>query len=117
MSAVQEYFDLTKQLYMILQGQVGADEREDIIHQVEALLEKRGPLLVQLTPPYSLDEQELGKQIIQWEQEINRLMKNLKSQIQTDLQELKKKKNHVQSYSNPYEAVNGLDGVYYDKKN
>lgn len=116
MSAVEECYEVTKQLLALVQKEVGEDEREAIIEKIESLLEKRETLLSHIHPPFTAIEEQMGKQMIEWNREIDKSLKKLQMQIQVDMQGIKKKKTSVQKYVNPYESLQP-DGIYYDKRN
>jgi flagellar protein FliT len=114
MKPINKCFVLTKNLLDIsLQDY---SEREEFIDQVEALLNEREEVLKEIQPPFSLEEIKIGLQIVQWNKVIDSFLIKAKSSIMDDIQEVKIKKNTVQKYVNPYQALQG-DGVYYDKKN
>ncbi|PFA67371.1 flagellar protein FliT [Bacillus sp. AFS015802] len=114
MSSVLLCYTITKQLKEALE-QVNDENREATIEEAESLLEKRQNVLVTIKPPYTHDEQELGKQMIAWNQQIDRQLSQLRLQIKRDMNGLTKKKTSVQKYSNPYESLQ-YDGMFYDKK-
>lgn len=114
MSSVLLCYTITKQLKQALE-QVNDENRESTIEEVEALLEKRQSVLGTIKPPYSQEEQELGKQMIAWNGQIDRQLAQLRLQIKRDMNGLTKKKTSVQKYSNPYESLQ-YDGMFYDKK-
>ncbi|MGG4169109.1 flagellar protein FliT [Rossellomorea vietnamensis] len=114
MSSVLLCYTITKQLKEALE-QVNDENRETTIEEVESLLEKRQGLLSDIKPPYTQDEQALGKQMIAWNGQIDRQLAQLRLQIKRDMNGLTKKKTSVQKYSNPYESLQ-YDGMFYDKK-
>lgn len=114
MSSVLLCYTITKQLKEALE-QVNDENRETTIEEVEALLEKRQSVLGTIKPSYTQDEQELGKQIIAWNAQIDRQLAQLRLQIKRDMNGLTKKKTAAQKYSNPYEFLQ-YDGMFYDKK-
>mgnify|MGYP005993668611 CR=1 FL=1 len=114
MSSVLLCYTTTKQLKEALEL-VNDENRETTIEEMEALLEKRQSLLGNIKPPYTLDEQELGKQMIAWNAQIDRQLAQLRLEIKRDMNGLTRKKTSVQKYSNPYESLQ-YDGMFYDKK-
>ncbi|MGE6754513.1 flagellar protein FliT [Rossellomorea sp. NPDC071047] len=114
MSSVLLCYTITKQLKEALE-QVTDENRESTIEEVESLLEKRQSVLGTIKPPYTYDEQELGKQMIGWNQQIDRQLAQLRLEIKRDMNGLTKKKTSVQKYSNPYGSLQ-YDGMFYDKK-
>ncbi|WP_149156499.1 flagellar protein FliT [Bacillus sp. CH30_1T] len=114
MNSVLLCYTITKQLKEALE-QVTDVNREATIEEVESLLEKRQSVLGTIKPPYTQDEQELGKQMIAWNRQIDRQLAQLRLEIKRDMNGLTKKKTSVQKYSNPYESLQ-YDGMFYDKK-
>jgi flagellar protein FliT len=114
MSSVLLCYTITKQLKEAFE-QVTDENRESTIEEVESLLEKRQSVLGTIKPPYTQDEQKLGKQMIAWNHQIDRQLSQLRLEIKRDMNGLTKKKTSVQKYSNPYESLQ-YDGMFYDKK-
>jgi flagellar protein FliT len=114
MSSVLLCYTITKQLKEALE-QVNDENRESTIEKVESLLEKRQSVIGTIKPPYTLEEQELGKQMIVWNGQIDRQLTQLRLEIKRDMNGLTKKKTSVQKYSNPYESLQ-YDGMFYDKR-
>jgi flagellar protein FliT len=112
MSSVALCYTITKQLKEALEH---TENRESTIETIESLLDKRQSLISAIKPPFTEEEHVLGKQMIVWNQEIDRKLSQLKSSIKRDLNGLSKKKTSVQKYSNPYESLQH-DGMFYDKK-
>ena len=113
MSAVLECHDITNQLKVLLDGE---GERDSKIESIESLLNQRELLLSSITPPYSLEEQRLGKEIVLWNKQIDQKLIGLKIDIKRDMNGVSKTKTTVQRYTNPYEAMQ-TDGMFYDKRN
>lgn len=114
MSSVLLCYTITKQLKEALEH-VNDENREATIEEVESLLEKRQSVLGTIKPPYTLEEQELGKQMIAWNGQIDRQLAQVRLEIKRDMNGLTRKKTSVQKYSNPYESLQ-YDGMFYDKK-
>lgn len=116
MSIIAELLHVTKELYGLLEKPVAKEAREETIAAIEQLLLRRDELLEQLSPPYSEEEQQLGKEIVVFNQTITKKLQQLKQQIQQDLKALKQKKMANQNYTNPYQEAFLMDGMFYDKK-
>jgi flagellar protein FliT len=116
MSVVAELFHVTKELRDLVCAPVPAEKREEAIKTIERLLAQRDELLRELRPPYSKEEQRLGRQIVLWNQEIDAQLRELKRQIQRDLTMIRQKKIANNHYINPYEQPLVMDGMFYDKK-
>jgi flagellar protein FliT len=116
MSVVTALFHVTKELRDLVCAPVPAEKREETIEAVERLLLQRDELLRKLRPPYSEEEQRLGRQIVLWNQEIDAKLRELKRQIQRDLAMVREKRRANAHYTNPYEQSLAMDGMFYDKK-
>jgi flagellar protein FliT len=114
-SVVFELFNVTKELYELLEQPAGKEKRDETIEAIQRLLSQRDVLIQQLQPPYSEEEQELGMQMVSLNEMINEKLRQLKQQIQQDLKAIKQKKMANQNYMNPYQSL-AIDGMFYDKK-
>jgi flagellar protein FliT len=114
MSTIMLCHSITKQLKEAV-DEVAGDNRDSIIEKIEKLLTERQSLLGSIQPPFTEDEQELGKQMMAWNQEIDRKLILLRTEIKRDMNGLTKKKTSAQKYTNPYENLQH-DGMFYDKK-
>jgi flagellar protein FliT len=112
-SIVKQAYECTLELLKVLQGDI---ERDEKIAQVEAGLEKRELLLNQMSAPYSEEEKQLGKQLIQLNQKLSQLLTMEKMLIQKDMKDLSIKKESNTKYVNPYQNLS-TDGMFYDKRN
>jgi flagellar protein FliT len=116
MSVVTALFHVTKELRDLVCTPVSAEKREETIEAIERLLAQRDELLRKLRPPYSEEEQRLGRQIVAWNQEIEEHLRELKRQIRRDLAMVREKRRANAHYTNPYEQSLAMDGMFYDKK-
>ncbi|MCA1065186.1 flagellar protein FliT [Rossellomorea aquimaris] len=114
MSSVLLCYTITKQLKEVM-DQVNSENRDASIEEIQSLLEKRQSILGTIKPPYTQEEQLLGKEMTEWNQQIDRQLAQLRLEIKRDMNGLTKKKTSVQKYSNPYESLQ-YDGMFYDKK-
>ncbi|MFK2825494.1 flagellar protein FliT [Bacillus sp. B190/17] len=114
MSTVKACFDLTAKLFGLVNDP--SADRDQTIAAIEELLEKRQELLISIKPPFTEEEQLIGREILKRNAVIEIRLKKIKEEIQKDMKSLTKKKDSVDKYVNPYASVQ-LDGVFYDKKN
>jgi flagellar protein FliT len=114
MSSVLLCHSITKQLKEAVDG-LSDGNRESVIGKIEKLLEERQSLLSSIKPPFSEDEQLLGKEMINCNQVIDRKLILLRTEIKRDMNGLTKKKSSAQRYTNPYQSLQH-DGMFYDKK-
>ncbi|MEK4027986.1 MULTISPECIES: flagellar protein FliT [Bacillaceae] len=114
MSAVKNCFEITEKLFQLV-SRPPAD-RDQMMAAIETLLERREELLADIKPPFTAEEQELGREMIKRNAVIDMRLKKVKEDIQRDMKSLTKKKDSVDKYVNPYASMQ-MDGVFYDKKN
>jgi flagellar protein FliT len=116
MSLVQQIYEVTSKLYELLQIVItDQNHRDKVINEVENLLEIRQQLLSDLKGPFSEEEKELGQQIIEFNKVIDEKLDQLKLDVQTDMNKVKKQKTSNEKYVNPYKNVS-FDGMFFDKK-
>lgn len=115
MSAVENFYQATLELLKLLEDEQSKD-RDEKINKIRALLEKREGLMITMSPPFSQEDRELGKKLISLNQKVIALLIAEKTSIQKDINSFKKKKQTVTKYSNPYESLSTIDGVFYDKR-
>jgi flagellar protein FliT len=82
--------------------------------KIQEFLVKREDLLKKVNGPYIPEEQQIGKQIMQYNQMIQDKLKSIKLEIQQDLITTKNQKRNTPKYMNPYPIIN--DGIFYDKR-
>ncbi len=115
-AAVQNCFDITKELFEVLTApHSGEQDRDQTIERIDNLIDKREGLLKDIQPPFSEKEKELGQQMLKMNKVIDQKLSLLREEIKRDMNGINKKKTNVKKYSNPYENMQS-DGVYYDKR-
>lgn len=115
MGIVHELFIVTKELNELLQKPITNEKRDETIAMIEKLLAERDLLIRKLQPPYSEEEQEIGRQIVSLNNAIAEKLQQLKLQIQQDLKAVKQKMTANQNYMSLYQPLS-IDGMFYDKK-
>lgn len=114
MNAVQQFYDTTVELIRLLENeQLTRDEK---IEQTAKLLSAREGLMKQMKPPFSSEEEKLGRQLIALNQKLQKLLETEKSGIQRDMLILKKQKETNKKYTDPYESLVTVEGGFYDKR-
>ena len=114
-SAVEDFYKVTIELIQLLEIENDLDRDVKII-KIQELLEQREGFMKRMNPPFSQEEQELGKQFMELNKKVSLLLTREKITIQKDLNQLKKKKQTATKYSNPYESLSTMDGVFYDRR-
>ncbi|MDP9738458.1 UNVERIFIED_ORG: flagellar protein FliT [Bacillus sp. B2I3] len=112
---IRTFHDLTAELLAVLEDRT-ITERDVKIERVTKLIDRRDGLLSQIKPPFTGEEQRLGRAVLLLNQQVDHLLKLQKQEIQRDIQEMNKKKKSSNKYTNPYESLS-VDGVFYDKRN
>lgn len=116
MSVVGELYEVTKEFHAFLQQSFSQEERDEAIAGIEKFLEKRDRLIEQVKPPFSKEDQQLGKNIIPLNEEIDTMLEALQFEIKTDIRRLNLQKEKGQAYSNPYASAGTADGMFFDKR-
>lgn len=116
MNRLDELYKTTVELKELLDQKVTAKNRDEIIEQMTDLIEKRGEYLATLSPPYSDEENEYGKQIIELNQHIQEKMNALFAELKLEMKHVMKQRQSKQSYANPYQDVQLMDGMFLDSK-
>ncbi|WP_102264373.1 flagellar protein FliT [Mesobacillus jeotgali] len=113
MSAVKQFYRLTNQLIELLEK--SQTDRDQKIAQTESLLDQRETVMKGIFPPYTSEEAELGKELIQLDARLTRLLEADKDLIQKEIKGLQAKKESNAKYINPYQNLS-TDGMFYDKR-
>ncbi|MDP4085188.1 MAG: hypothetical protein Q8934_11320 [Bacillota bacterium] len=114
MNVVQRAFQMSQEFYEEMNKPFPKSERDQLILKIQGFLSKREDLLKEMKGPYTPEEQQLGKQIIQYNQLIQEKFKFIQEEIKHDFLTTKNQKRNTPKYMNPYPVVN--DGVFYDKR-
>lgn len=114
MSAVQNFYNVTMELITWLLEHPH-DERDERIKKIEELMEKREAFMQNIKPPFSPEEQLLGKKLMDLNQQLDKLLLLEKTAIQKNIKDLHKTKESTNKYANPYQSLN-TDGIFYDKR-
>jgi flagellar protein FliT len=113
-NAVQQFYDATVELISLLENdQLTRDEK---LEQTAKLLAAREGLMQQIKPPFSAEEEQLGRQLTVLNRKLQRLLEEEKVGIQRDMITLKKQKETNKKYTAPYESLITVEGGFYDKR-
>lgn len=91
------------------------DQRDAMISSVEGILDEREQLQPRIQPPFSLEEETFGKELVAQEPKVAVKLESYLTAIRKDLSASQTKKDGVRSYVNPYSKV-ARDGTFYDTK-
>lgn len=114
---LEEVYRITKKLKETLSSINEFDgNRDNLIEQVNELIDRREKIIRQLNRPYSTEEMEIGRQIINMNEEIKEKMDLLYQSVKNDMKHVQKKKVQNYSYLKPYGNFKTIDGMYLDNK-
>ncbi|WP_106496672.1 flagellar protein FliT [Lentibacillus sp. Marseille-P4043] len=116
MNRLKPLFQVTLELEEILSRDISAKNREAIIVDVNRLIEKRGDLLQELTPPFTDEENQIGEKLVTMNNTIQENMTSLFADLKQEMKQVKKQKRSNKTYTNPYKNVQTIDGMFMDKK-
>lgn len=90
--------------------------RDETIVNIEKCLDARDKLHSQITAPFTVEEEVLGKDLIKLEDTIQKSLILFTKGIKKNIYDAKSKKSNMKNYVNPYSNVT-KDGTFYDTKN
>ena len=109
-------YDVTNKIEHILNQSITTQNRESIISEVTTLIEERGRMMEELTPPFSEQEKLLGKKVVALNVQIEKKMELMFESLKQDIRKMNKQKESNRSYINPYGDIKSTDGMYLDSK-
>ncbi|MBP1971163.1 flagellar protein FliT [Virgibacillus natechei] len=116
MNRLTSLYEITLNLKHVLDKEITAKNREEVIEKVNQLVEKRSQYIEELVPPYTEEEKQLGQQLVQLNEAIQVEMNHLFSQLKTEMKQVKKQKKSNRTYTNPYKSIQAMDGMFMDSK-
>ncbi|WP_042350829.1 hypothetical protein [Bacillus massiliigorillae] len=112
--SIKSCFEITEQLRQITQ--LPKDQLQDEqYHEITKCLADREELLQDIVPPFTDEEKQVGKQIVQLNQVIDKRLVEMKKDIAIKIKNLKKKEQSSQSYLGYSQAA--PSSYFLDKKN
>lgn len=115
MKALIDYYQVTKDMIELLEGEGWEKNREETIQKLDRCILKREELQLVIKPPFTSEEQAVGERCVALNKKLSELMGMRKREIAADIRRVKQQRQHNQKYANPYESV-VTDGFYYDKR-
>lgn len=118
MELVQQLLLASEKLYTQLTKLPDDKERDAFIIAIDELLDARGTIIEQLQAQAvdPLQGHVLQKQLIELDKDIQERLVKVQKSIKDDMQQLQTTKKSEQRYTNPYAAVQVMDGTYFDGK-
>ncbi|WP_342566946.1 hypothetical protein MKY09_14305 [Psychrobacillus sp. FSL K6-4046] len=99
-----------------LTRQTDEARREETIVNIDKCLDIRDQLQSQITSPFTVEEEALGKELLAMEESIQKKLTMFTSEIKKNIFDAKSKKSNMKNYVNPYSNIT-KDGTFYDTKN
>ncbi|MFC4557518.1 flagellar protein FliT [Virgibacillus kekensis] len=116
MNTLKELYEVTEKLDVILSGKITPANRNEVIDQINNMVERRGMLMKDISPPHSEEEKQLGNDLVKLDQEIRKKMDTMFTELKTEMKQSKKQKKSNRTYVNPYKNVGSSDGRYVDSR-
>ncbi|MEC5422852.1 flagellar protein FliT [Virgibacillus sp. C22-A2] len=116
MNRLRDLHRITIELKEVLEQETTSKNRESIIEKVNLLVEQRGSHLQELAAPYTMEEKQTGRELVLINEEIQDKMQLLFNELKSEMKQMKKQKKSNRTYSNPYEKIQSLDGMFMDSK-
>ncbi|MCZ0704138.1 flagellar protein FliT [Natronobacillus azotifigens] len=116
MERMEQLKTITYELRECVSESFSTNDREKKMDEMNQLLEKRAHILESIEPPYTEEEQAIGKELLPIDAEITEKMNAIFSNIKQEIRSVKKQKTLNKQYTNPYINVVTNDGTYWDKK-
>ena len=115
MSALEKYYQVTMDAIDFLCDRGWSNDREQVISKLDDIIEIREMLQKEIQPPFTEEEERLGRECVKLNEELARLMAKRRAEVAQDIKMVREQKQHHHKYANPYEAM-VTDGIYYDKR-
>lgn len=116
MNRLEKLYQITCQLKELLDQDVTAKNREEIIQQMTELIDQRGELMKSISPPYTKEESEMGRKVLELNGFIQEKMNALFNELKLEMKQVKQQRQSKQRYVNPYQDVQVMDGMFLDSK-
>ncbi|MUV39064.1 Flagellar protein FliT [Lentibacillus sp. JNUCC-1] len=116
MHKLEDLLDVTERLAGLFGSSDTKQSREQLIDEMNQLVEERGRIMSHIQPPFTEEEKQIGKQVVELNQSIKVEMDQLFAELKTEMKQIKQLKKNNQSYTNPYQNVQTMDGMFMDSK-
>lgn len=116
MNRIMPIYQLTERMQQLLSQDIDSHNREEVISTFQKLMEERGKLLEAIAPPYTEDEDKLGKAVVPMNQDIEQKIKFIFFALKNEMKQVQQQKKSTSSYSNPYKNMQSMDGMFLDQK-
>lgn len=116
MNRLEKLYQVTQKLETLLNQNIDTANREQIIGEINTLVEERGQYMSNLVSPYTESEKALGEKLLILNEHIQGKLDALFEELKEEMKQVKKQKKSNQSYTNPYENMQAIDGMFMDLK-
>ncbi|HLR52080.1 MAG TPA: flagellar protein FliT [Candidatus Avamphibacillus sp.] len=116
MNRLEKLYKVTKQMEKVVNQEITAENREQVIQTINQLVEQRGMYMKDIIPPYTEAEKAMGEKLIILNKQIQEQLDLLFENLKKEMRQVKKQKKSNQSYINPYQKVQTMDGMFMDQK-
>ncbi|WP_028783760.1 flagellar protein FliT [Thalassobacillus devorans] len=116
MGHIAEFHQLTVRLKERLQEPFPSIERQRILDEVTALIDRRGDIIHLVKKPVNEEEKNLLREILSMEVEIQDSLEQNFEDLKKEMRLHKKQGSSTRKYSNPYQSVKSYDGMFLDQK-
>ncbi|WP_047984511.1 flagellar protein [Ornithinibacillus californiensis] len=116
MNRVKPIYDITQKMKQLLDADFSSNDRQNVIQEVNSLLLQRGVYMEEAKEPYSTEELEMGKELLPLNTEVQQKLDSLFQGLKNEMKQVKKQKNSNRKYTNPYDKVQTIDGMFMDKR-
>lgn len=118
METLNNYLQISAQLYKHLIEIPDGEERTRYIEKINSLLDKRGGFVVQLKQSnFQFDQTNKTHNIIfELDKGIQKRLSLVMEAVKEDIKDIQNTKKHELQYIDPYESLRTVEGRYYDGK-
>lgn len=104
----------TEQLLLFL-DEKSEEKRDEVIAKINQLLDVRDQLQKTMQAPFTEEEKDLGKELMDLETVLQKRLVEYTKNIRQEISVSQAKKSNMKNYVNPYQNL-AKDGAYYDTK-
>lgn len=116
MIQLEIYKEKTTELLQLLENPIKLDDRNDVVNKVDQLLNEREVVISEIKPPYDEATIQLGKEVVQLDEQLKPKLDVLLLKIKSDMKNNKKQTRSTKQYLNPYQKLANYDGMFMDSK-
>jgi flagellar protein FliT len=115
MSVYFELHSMTSTFLVNLKSNAKQADRDETIEYIQQFLNNREKIISQIISPSSDEERQLGVEVVEMQEEIDRIFHSMQYEIKKDLATQQKKGEKLIQYVNPYKSLTNVS-AFFDKK-